>query len=143
MAADFFDRLTGDWTFEGRSVPDTGNAPRTGDETVTRRGAWAVIESSDGVRFQLAIDPATGRVTGDFIAWEDPTLRTYAGTIEGDVLTLVSRGPSFDVEGEMTDYEDVWTLLSPDERILTGRLRGADGRWRDFTRTRYHRKART
>lgn len=55
-------------------------------------------------------------------------------------MTLTARGPSFDVEGETTDYEDVWEILSPDERVLTGRLKGADGQWRDFTRTRYRRK---
>ncbi len=140
MAPDLFDRLMGVWTFEGRSVPDTGEPPRTGDETVTRRGVWAVIESSDGARFQLAFDPATGRVIGDFVAWHDPALWTCEGVVEGDVMTLSSRGPSFDVEGETTDYEDVWTLLSPDERILTGRLKGVDGQWRDFSQTRYRRK---
>ena len=140
MAADFFDRLVGVWTFEGRSVPDNGEPPRTGDETVVRRGVWAVIESSDGVRFQLGLDPTTGRMVGDFVAWEEPTLWTYDGAVEGDVMTLSSCGPSFDVEGQTTDYEDVWRILSPDERILTGRLKGADGRWRDFTQTRYRRK---
>lgn len=140
MAADYFDRLVGVWTFEGRSVPDNGEPPRTGDETVTRRGAWAVIESTDGVRFQLTLNQTTGRVTGDFVHWEDATLWTYDGSIEGDVMILASRGPSFDVEGQTTDYEDVWTILSPDERLLTGRLKGADGQWRDFTQTRYRRK---
>lgn len=137
---DFFDRLTGVWTFEGRNIPDDGKPPRTGDETVTRNGAWAVIESTYGVRFQLAFDPASGRVTGDFVAWEDPTLWTYDGVIEGGVMTLAARGPSFDVEGQITDYEDIWEILSPDERVLTGRLKGADGQWRDFTQTRYRRK---
>ena len=107
---------------------------------MTRNGVWTVIESADGARFQLALDPATGRVTGDFVHREDPTLWTYDGVIEGDVMTLTARGPSFDVEGETTDYEDVWEILSPDERVLTGRFKGVDGQWRDFTRTRYRRK---
>lgn len=65
--ADVFDRLVGVWTFEGHSLPDDGKPPRTGEETITRHGVWTVIESSDGARFQLALDPATGRVAGDFV----------------------------------------------------------------------------
>ncbi|HVL43128.1 MAG TPA: DUF1579 family protein [Brevundimonas sp.] len=141
MNTDWLDQLVGEWTFEGRSVPDNPARRRTGAETVTRRGAWIVIESSDGVRFQLALDPATGRATGDFVSWEEPHLWTYDGAVEDGRLHMRSRGPSFDVEGEETDYDDVFEILSPDERRLTGRLVGQDGQWRDFTVTDYRRKA--
>lgn len=140
MAETWLDQLVGEWTFEGRSIPDNSDHRRTGTETVTRRGAWIIIESSDGVRFQLALDPATGRVTGDFVSWEEPHLWTYDGSVEDGRLHLRGRGPSFDVEGEETDYDDVFEIVSADERRLTGRLLGHDGRWRDFTTTTYRRK---
>ena len=47
---------------------------------------------------------------------------------------------SVSTEGETTDYEDVMEIISPDERVLTGRMKGKDGSWRDFAVTRYRRK---
>lgn len=141
--ADFFDRLLGDWTYDSGAYPDEPQYRQSGRETVTRNGVWIVVEPSDKARFQLALDPGTGRVTGDFVAWSDPTLWTYDGAIEGDRMVLSSRGPSFDVEGLTVDYEDVWEIQSPDERTLTGRIKSEDGTWRDFLWTRYRRKAPT
>lgn len=140
MSDAFMDRLVGEWTYEGRSIPDTGEVP-TGIETVTKRGVWLVIESDDDARFQLAFDAETGRVTGDFVNWNHASLWTYDGAAEGDRMVLKSRGPRFDgMEGE-TDYEDVWEILTPDERVLTGRVLGDDGQWRDFNETRYRRRS--
>lgn len=140
MTTEFLDALVGDWTYEGRGVPDD-RPIRTGTETVVRRGVWLVIESDDDARFQLAFDPATNAVTGDFVHWQEPGLWTYRGAVEADgKLHLRSRGPSFDVEGQETDYDDVFEILSPDTRRLTGRLVGQDGQWRDFTVTDYRRK---
>lgn len=101
---------------------------------------WLVIESDDGVRFQLGFDLETGRVSGDFISWEDPTLWTYDGALEGDRLVLNSRGPRMDGTDGVTDYQDIWEFLSDDERRLTGRVLGNDGHWRDFTTTVYRRR---
>lgn len=139
MSVEFMDRLLGEWTYEGRSVPDDGEV-RRGDETVTRRGAWLVIESGDHARFQLAFDPETGRVSGDFVSWDHPSLWTYDGAVKDGRLVLASRGPRMDGTGGETDYQDIWEILSPNERRLTGRLLGADGEWRDFTVTDYRRK---
>ncbi len=41
---DWLDQMIGDWTFEGRSVPDDSEQVRTGSERVTRQGAWLVID---------------------------------------------------------------------------------------------------
>lgn len=138
---DWLDQLTGEWTFEGRAVPDRPEHRSVGTETVTRRGAWAVIESDD-YRFQIAIDPQTGQATGDFIHWKHPTLWTYRGSVEADGrLHLKSRGPSFDVAGEEADYDDVFEVVSADERRMISRMLGEDGQWRDFMVTAYRRKA--
>ena len=93
--SDWLDQLVGTWSFEGRSVPDDPVHRRTGTETVSRRGVWTVIESSDGARFQLARNPATGAITGDFVNWEDATLWTYDGAMDAEGrLHLRSRGPA-------------------------------------------------
>ncbi|MGA0546784.1 DUF1579 family protein [Brevundimonas sp. VNH65] len=138
MTAAFLDRLIGDWTYEGHSLPDDGER-RRGTETVSRRGAWTVIESDDDARFQLAFDPETGRVTGDFVHWGHPTLWTYDGVADGDRMVLASRGPTMEESGGETDYEDIWEMTSPDQRTLTSRQKQADGSWTAFCRTVYRR----
>lgn len=139
MTTQWLDRLTGDWTYESRSVPDLPEHRRTGGERVSRRGVWTVIETDSDARFQLAFDPQAGRVVGDFVAWDHPSLWTYEGGIEGDRMTLASRGPRLDGAPGEADYQDVWDVVSRDERVLTGRVRDDDGQWRDFMVTRYRR----
>lgn len=138
---DWLDRLVGEWTYEASSVPAGSGPPSTGVETVVRRGRWIVIESDDHARFQLALDPDSGRVAGDFISWEHPSLWVYDGAPDGDRMVLASRGPRFDGQPGETDYEDVWEILSEDERVTRGRVKGDDGQWSDFNITRYRRKA--
>lgn len=137
---DWLDQMVGDWTFEGRSVPDDSEQVRTCSERVTRQGAWIVIDG-EGYRFQLAMDPGTGRVTGDFVHWEYPQLWTYDGAVEADGrLHLLSHGPDMQGQGSETEYDDVFEIVSPDERRSIGRVRAADGTWQDFSRTTYQRK---
>lgn len=141
MMTDWLDQLVGEWTFEASSLPDQPDHRRTGQETVTRRGAWIVIEG-DGYRFQLAMNPETGRVVGDFIHWEHPHLWPYDGAVAADgKLHLISRGPTFDGDGGEADYDDVFEILSTDARRTVGRVKGADGQWRDFNQTTYRRRA--
>lgn len=138
--SDWLEQMVGDWILEGRSVPDDPAQVRTGVESVARRGAWIVIEG-EGYRFQLATDPATRRVTGDFVHWDHPQLWTYDGAVEADgALHLHSRGPDMSGEGGETDYVDVFEIVSADERRSVGRVRAADGTWRDFSRTTYRRR---
>lgn len=132
--------LVGDWTYEGRPVPDDPARHRTGIERVRAEGCWTMIDSDDEARIRLAFDPASGRVVGDFVHLSDPTIWTYDGTFEDGRLRLASRGPSYDVEGEFADYEDVFETLSPDARRMIGRIRSPDGTWRDFTVTEYRRR---
>lgn len=137
--SDWLDQMVGDWTFEGRSVPDDAEQVRTGTERVTRRGAWIVIDG-EGYRFQLAMDPTTGRVTGDFVHWEHPKLWTYDGAVEADGwLHLLSRGPDMQGQGSETEYDDIFEIVSPDERSSVGRVRTVDGTWQEFSRTTYSR----
>lgn len=132
--------MVGEWTYDGRAVPDDPNRRQTGTETVRSEGCWILIGSDDGARIRLAFDPDAGRVVGDFIQLNHPTMWAYEGAFEDGRLRLASRGPSYDVEGEIADYEDVFETLSPDRRRMTGRIKGKDGTWRDFTLTEYRRK---
>ena len=135
------ERMTGEWTYEGASVPDQPEHRRQGVATVSRRGAWTIIEMDTESRFTLAFNPRTGRIEGEFIHWAHPNLWVYDGAVEeDDRLHLRARGPSFDVEGEIADYDDVLEIVSPAEMRMTGRMLGADGRWRDFTVSTFQRK---
>lgn len=138
--SDWLDRLVGEWTYEAHPLPDDLLQRSSGSETVSRRGAWIVIESDDHARFQLAQDPATGRVSGDFISWDHPGLWVYDGAPDQNRMTLHCRGPRMDEEPGLIDYQDVWEIVSPDERTTTGRYRDDDGQRRDFNITRYRRK---
>lgn len=137
---DWLASLVGDWTYDGRPVPDDPARRRTGSERVWSEGCWTMFESDDETRIRLAYDPDTGRVVGDFISLSYPTVWAYDGALENGRLRLASRGPSYDVEGEFADYEDVFDILSPDARRLTSRIKSEDGTWRDFTVTDYRRK---
>ena len=141
MTQEFLDGMVGEWVYEARGAPDDPEHLRTGIETVTRREAWLVIDGPD-YRFQIALDAKTGKATGDFVHWAHPTLWIYEGGIEVDGrLHLRSRGPSFDVEGGMADYDDVFEVVSKDERRLISRTLGADGQWHDFMTSTYRRNA--
>jgi hypothetical protein len=135
---DWLDQLVGDWTYESRSNSDASEHRRSGVETVRRRGNWIVIESDDDSIFHLCTDPTTGSVVGDFINWHDTSLWVYAGSLDAGRLRLASRGRSLDDDGD-TDYEDVFEIISADERRVIGRLLGRNGEWRDFMVTTYRR----
>jgi hypothetical protein len=141
MGDNWLDQLVGEWSYESQSVPADPAHHRTGAETVIRKGEWLIIESGDDYRFQLTHNPATEEFTGDFLHWKHPQLWTYVGGVKDGKLHMRSRGPSFDVEGAEADYDDVFEIISPDERRLTGRLIGKDGEWRDFMVTTFRRKA--
>lgn len=137
--ADWLDQMVGVWTYDGRMVPDDPAFARTGTEHVTRRGAWLVIEGED-YRFQLAMDPETGKVSDDFIHWPHPLLWVYEGAVEDDGrLHLRSRGPDMEGQGGTCDYDDVFEIVSNDERHSFGRVKDENGQWRDFSRTTYRR----
>lgn len=136
---DWLEQMVGTWTFEGRAVPNDPGQVQTGREIVTKRDAWIVIEG-EGYRFQLAHDPQTDRITGDFVHWAHPQLWTYDGAVETDGrLHLRSRGPDMEGEGGQAEYDDVFEIVSHDERRSVGRVREANGSWRDFSRTVYRR----
>jgi hypothetical protein len=59
----------------------------------------------------------------------------------GKVLTLDAEGPSMAGDGKTVKYQDVVTLESDDHRMLTSRMVGEDGEWREFMRAQFRRKA--
>lgn len=107
---------------------------------MTRQGAWILI-SGEGYRFQLSTNPDTGRVAGDFVNRDYPQLWIYDVFVDPDGrLHLVGHGPDMQGQGSETEYDDVFEIVSGNERRSVGRVRTADGTWKDFSRTTYRRK---
>ena len=145
-------QMIGDWSVEGRAVPDDPQWRSTGTETVVAFGeAWVVMtgEYRQGdnpetgrSRITLGFDPAKDRFVGDFISSHMPSLWPYEGELDPDgfTLRLRSRGMRMDGQPGESAYEDVIQIVSPDERTLTGRVQDDDGQLTDFMVTTYRRR---
>jgi hypothetical protein len=148
-------RLVGEWTFEHDcpSGPGQPAQKHTGTESVrSLGGVWMVCEGRsqmpDGspalTVMTLGYDPAKKRVVGTFIGSMMTNMWVYDGSLEGNVLTLDTVGPSYTpegklVEGKSSKYKDVIEFKSDDHRTLTSTILGEDGKWQQFMTAHYRR----
>lgn len=144
-------RLAGEWTYEGRMIPDKPQHRAGGTETVRMLGeAWMLAEASGTMTggretaslMAIGFDPETGRFTGTFMASMMTSLWLYDGALDesGRSLRLQSEGPRFDGRPGTALYEDEIEIVSEDERRLNARVREDDGSWTQFMTTTYRRK---
>lgn len=143
-------QILGDWIYSSECDMGEGK-PRErfdGRERVIALGPFWVIAEGEGempgggvasTRMTLGHDPARG-FCGTWIGSMMPSLWIYEGKLsdDGRSLTLAADGPSMAGAGRPT-YEDVITLIGPDERMLTSRIQAADGTWKEFVWSRYRR----
>ena len=146
----WLDRLVGEWTIEMecRMGPDQPTSTQRGTESVRSLGGlWTVGEGQNempeggtaGSLMTLGFDPNSGHYVGTFVASCMTQLWTYAGTGEGNRLTLDADGPSFTGEGT-SKYRDCIEFLDDDHRVLTSQCLGDDGEWHLFMTAHYRRK---
>lgn len=144
-------RLLGDWSFDGECVmgPDQPPMKSTGSAKVRSLGGlWILCEGKgdapDGTPMEsiitLGYDPAKQRFVGTFIASVMTHLWPYEGTLNNNVLTLNSEGPSFSNEGLMIKYQDIVEIVNDDHWMLRSRMPGEDGKWVEFMTGHYRRK---
>jgi hypothetical protein len=144
-------KLVGDWSFEAECLmgPDQPPVKTTGSQTVRMLGGlWMIGEGEgecpDGSRAKsiitLGYDPEKQRFVGTFIASMMTHLWPYEGTLDGNVLTLDSEGPSFSGDGTTVKYQDIVELRDDDHWILRSRMPGEDGKWLEFMTAHYRRK---
>ncbi|WP_029355075.1 DUF1579 domain-containing protein [Bosea sp. 117] len=144
-------QLVGDWTYEGECDmgPDQPRDHSTGRESVEALGPFWVIAKGEGsmpgggqaqMRMTIGFQPGKGYV-GSWIGSMMPLLWVYEGTMseDGRSLHLAADGPSFKDDGGIVRYEDIVTVVGPDERLLTSRARQEDGSWKEFLWMRYTR----
>lgn len=145
-------RLVGDWSFEAECLMGPGQPPvkTTGSQTVRMLGGlWMIGEGEgecpDGSRAKsiitLGYDPEKQRFVGTFIASMMTHLWPYEGTLDGNVLTLDSEGPSFSGDGTTVKYQDIVELRDDDHWILRSRMPGEDGKWLEFMTAHYRRQS--
>jgi Protein of unknown function (DUF1579) len=149
----WLERMVGDWVYESTGACGPGEEPfkARGFERVRSIGGLWVVGESEGempgggsatMIITLGFDPARGRFTGTFIGSMMTHLWVYDGALDaaGTVLTLAAEGPSMAGDGTTARYEDVVTLVGPDERRLTARVQDEDGTWREMMTAVYRRK---
>lgn len=148
---EWLQKLVGEWTLESECDmgPDQPGMKSSGKESVRSLGGlWIIgewtIETDGAVGtnvMTLGYDPRIKRFVGTFIASIMTHLWPYNGTLDdsGKVLTLDSEGPSFAGDGSMARYQDIIEFVDDDHRVLTSRVKEADGGWRKFM-TAHHRR---
>jgi hypothetical protein len=87
----------------------------------------------------LGYDPAKKKFVGTFIASMMTHLWPYEGTLQGDVLTLDSEGPSMKGDG-MQKYQDIVEIKDADTYVLSSQIVGDDGAWTKFMSMTFTRK---
>jgi hypothetical protein len=143
-------RLVGEWTWEmDASGPDGTPMKESGSESVRLLGgAWALCEARDhsgstGMTslMTLGYDPETQRFKGTFIGTMMTHIWIYDGQLDasGTRLALDTEGPGYEQEGTMARYRDTIEFRSDDHRVLSSSFQGADGRWKHFMTSHYHR----
>ena len=146
-------KLVGDWTYEADAPGEPGKPASkfSGTETVRSLGGlWFVGEGRGEMPgggqattvITLGFDPQKKRYVGTWIGSMMTHLWVYDGELDdtGRVLTLDSEGPSMSGDGGTARYQDVIEFKSDDHRTLTGRVKGADGKWQTLMTADYKRQ---
>jgi len=149
----WLEQFVGEWTSEGEASmgPDKPVEKfKTTESVRSIGGVWIACEGQGGMPggapatmiATLGFDPAKQRFVGTFIASMETHMWVYEGSLDaaGKVLTLDTVGPSFAGDGKMAKYQDIHELKSPDHRVLTSRVLGDDGVWREIMTVEYRRK---
>jgi len=145
-------RLVGDWAYEAEAAMGPGQPPAKsrGTESVRPLGALWVVGEGEGecpgggpakTMLTIGYDPRTKRFVGTWVGSMMAHLWVYDGSLDaaGEVLTLEAEGPDFAGEGRMAKYQDVTEFRGDDHRVLTSRVLGGDGQWREFMTAHYRR----
>lgn len=145
-------RLVGEWTVTSEMPPEPGAEPQDVEWSETVRwlhGMWVVGEGrgempgvgATTTMVTLGYDPRRECYVGAWVGSMMDHMWVYEGRLDaaGKVLTLDTEGPDFEVEGRIAKYQDIITLQDDDHRLLTSRVQGADGAWKEIMQARYRR----
>ncbi len=145
-------QLLGDWTMTGECDmgPGMPQAKTTGTEHARALGELFVVGEGTGeipgggsgtMLMTLGYDDAKKKFVGSWAGSMMTGMFFYEGELDAakKVLTLNTEGPSFKGDGTTARYQDVITIISPDERTLHSQTPGPDGQWKRFMTATYKR----
>lgn len=148
-------QMTGSWTLSGQGHADPNQPPFdfTGTEFVrSMSGLWVVCEGTyvtTGIGkgqtlMTLGFDPAVDRFVGSWAGTMMTSMFHYTGQIDhaGNVLTLMTEGPSLDPEavpGMTVPYHDIIERVGDSHRILRTHVIHDDGSHTQIMEAHYHR----
>ncbi|HKY02786.1 MAG TPA: DUF1579 domain-containing protein [Burkholderiales bacterium] len=146
-------QLVGEWTYvvDAPTAPGAEPHKHEGVERVRAIGEiWIQGESTADIpgvgratmQLTLGYDTQKKRFVGTWFGSMMNYLWIYDGELDssGTVLTLNAEGPSMAGEGKMAKYQDIITIVSPNERILGSQQLQPDGTWKRFMTATYKRK---
>lgn len=149
---EWLQQLLGKWTMLGECDmgPDQPASKTTGSETVRSLGEYFVVGEGRGempgggmadMLMTIGYDLNRQKFVGSWAGSMMSGMFFYEGQLDADrkVLTLDTEGPSFTGDGSMARYQDVITIISPDERTLHSQTLQPDGSWRRFMTATYRR----
>jgi hypothetical protein len=134
-------QLEGEWETEAEMIMGPGQpaVKSKGTESVRSLGGfWSVAE----FKGDFMGTPFTGLMTVGYDAQKKKYVGTwvcsvcdfqckYEGTLDGQVLTLETEGPS-PTDGKLVKMRDVIEIKGKDHKVLTSSLLGEDGKWVTF-----------
>ena len=149
---EWLQQLLGDWTVTSECDVGPGKPPEktTGSEHVRPLGGMFVVGEGKGTMpgggacdmlITLGYDEIKKKFTGSWAGSMMSAMFFYEGQLDaaGKVLTLETEGPGFTGDGSIARYQDVITIVSPDERTLHSQTPGPDGSWKRFMTATYRR----
>ena len=145
-------QLLGQWTLQGECDmgPDQSASHTRGTENARSLGDFFVVGEGRGempgggmadMLMTLGYDLNKKKFVGSWAGSMMSGMFFYEGELDADkkVLTLDTEGPSFSGDGSTARYQDVITIVSPDERTLHSQTLQADGSWKRFMKATYTR----
>lgn len=143
-------QLIGEWTYEMEAPGEPGAPPQkfTGTESIRGigelwiqgEGRGTTPDDKPAIAFlTIGYNAAKKRYVGTWFGSMMDFLWVYDGSRDGNVLTLETTGPSFDVDGAMANYREVIELKAPSERTFTSFVQGDDGGWKQLMAMTYRR----
>lgn len=145
-------QFVGEWNSEAHIMMAPGQPPTIaqGKEVVRSVGElWVVGELNSvfvGQPFtgvmMFGYDTRKKQFISTWIDSMETHLWQYVGTLdkESNTLTMTTEGPNPMMPGQTAKFKEVFEFKTPDHRVLTSSVQGADGEWITMITVHYHRR---
>lgn len=133
-------QLAGEWKTEAEViVPGQKSITAKGTESARMLGQnWLIVEGKaelGGMPFSslqtLGYDPQAKKYVGTWVDSLSSYMWKYEGTLDesGRMLTLTTRGPCPQKNGELANVREVLEIVDKDQKTFTSYVEMAPGKW--------------